>query len=53
MGAAVKERDTGALKLFTETTEMYTCPEPPCMTLKELGEKVRVNVSSSCAFAKE
>jgi hypothetical protein len=51
IGAPVNDSETGALKLFIEFTEIYTCPEPPCMTLRVLGEKVRVKVSRSCAFA--
>lgn len=46
-GAPANDKETGALKLFIEFTEMYTCPEPPCITLRVVGEAFRVNVSRS------
>jgi hypothetical protein len=51
IGASENDKETGALKLFIEFTEIYTCPESPCMTLRVLGEALRVNVSRSCVFA--
>lgn len=50
-GVPVNDRETGALKLLMELTEMYNCPVPPCMTLRVLGEALRVKVLRSCAFA--
>jgi len=52
-GAPENDRDTGALKLLIESTVIDTCPEPPCITLKELGDALRLKVSRSCPFTEE
>lgn len=52
IGAPENDNETGALKLLTEFTEIDTCPEPPCMMLREVGAD-SVNVGSNCPFAKE
>lgn len=53
IGVPENDRKTGALKFPIEFTEMYVCPESPCITLRVLGDALKVNVSRSCALTEK
>ena len=42
-GVSENDKDTGALKLFTDPTVINAWPEPPCRMVSVSGEIVRVN----------